>query len=108
MTLLIIGIVVSVILASVLIIMGDSGCEWYHALGEFFGYALAFCSAIALVLWMVLAFNYKAAEYKAAIINREYKTEYTRLEVFYASDVIDIIRELDRKRVEINGDILKK
>jgi hypothetical protein len=39
-------------------------------------------------------------------LNREYNTNYTREEVFWASDVIETIRELDRKRVELNGDIM--
>ena len=54
-----------------------------------------------------LAFNYRAAETKATLINREYNTDYTTEEVFYASDVINTIRELDRTRIEINGNIGK-
>jgi hypothetical protein len=54
----------------------------------------------------ISSFYWVGAEYKARIINREYGTEYTREEVFYASDVIETIRELDRKRIELNGNIM--
>jgi cytochrome bd-type quinol oxidase subunit 2 len=53
------------------------------------------------------SFKYKAAEVIASLINREYNTTYTQAEVFYASDVINTIRELDRTRIEINGNIGK-
>lgn len=59
--------------------------------------------------FVALAMNIRAwvgSEYKAAIINREYKTNYTREEIFFASDVIDTIRELDRKRIELNGNLM--
>ena len=67
-----------------------------------------FCIAgfIGLIAYGFLAYGYFAAEHKANIINREYKTNYSQIEVFYASDVIETIRELDRKRIELNGDII--
>ena len=60
-----------------------------------------------LCVYVFAAFTYFAAGYKKDIINREYKTDYTQEEVFYASDVIETVRELNRSRVEINGDLLK-
>lgn len=78
---------------------------------EFFGGIGAIActsSLIGLFLYCFLIYGYVSAEYKANIMNREYGTKYTQEEVFYASDVIETVRELDRKRIEINGDILKK
>lgn len=49
--------------------------------------------AYALTIWA-----WFAADSKANIINREYGTSYTREEIFYASDVIDTIRQIERKR----------
>jgi hypothetical protein len=40
-------------------------------------------------------------------MNREYGTSYTQEEMFFAADVIDTVRQLDRKRIEINGDIVR-
>lgn len=61
---------------------------------------------IGLFIYSFVAWDYFAAEYKRDIINREYGSSYTQLEVFYASDVIDTVRELNRKRIEINGDLI--
>ena len=60
-----------------------------------------------MIIYCTLIFEYIGADHKARIMNREYGTSYTQQEVFYASSVIDTVRELDRKRMEINGDILK-
>jgi len=62
---------------------------------------------VALFIYAILVYEYVAASYQKDIINREYHTNYTQAEVFYASNVIDTIRELDRKRVELNGDLIK-
>jgi len=67
---------------------------------------LGACAIIA-ILFVTYGFGWLAAEHKAKIINREYKANYTQAEVFYASDVIDTVRELDRKRYEVNGDLMK-
>ncbi len=65
-----------------------------------------FAVCTAIVLYAGFSYKYIAADYKANIINREYNTSYTQEEVFFASDVIETIREINRKRVEINGDII--
>ena len=62
---------------------------------------------IGLVCYCFLVYSFVAADYKKDIINREYKTNYTQEEVFYASDVINTIRELNRSRIEVNGNIIK-
>ena len=59
-----------------------------------------------LAAYPLLVFFYLAAEHKAEILNREYGTNYTQEEVFYAHGVIDTIRQLDRTRVEINGNLI--
>jgi len=61
---------------------------------------------IGLLVYAAMAFSYLGAEYKANIINAEYGTNYTQEEVFYASSVIEVVRELDRKRLEVNGDLI--
>ena len=61
-----------------------------------------------LALYALAAFNYVGAGQKAEIINREYGTNYTQKEVFYASDVIETIREMKRQRIELNGNLINK
>jgi hypothetical protein len=62
-------------------------------------FSLVFCAGLS-VSWV-------ASDHKARILNNEYGTSYTQEDVFYASDVIDTIRNLDRKRIEINGDLMR-
>lgn len=61
-----------------------------------------------LVMYFFMAWSWFASEYKAEIINAEYGTNYSAKQVFFASDVIDTVRELDRKRVEVNGDLFRE
>ena len=69
------------------------------------GFAVSGTSAVSLFL---AGFSFAAADYKANIINREFGTSYTSAEVFFAEDVISVIREIKRDRIELNGNILEK
>lgn len=62
----------------------------------------------ACVAGITLSFDWMAAGAKAEIINREYGTNYTQRKIFYASDVIETIREIKRSRIEINGDLFRE
>jgi hypothetical protein len=107
MILLLIGILISITMAIVFFIMANDDYEWYNTIFWIFGIILGGFSAFMVIVFCIFIFDWQAAEYRVKIINREYGTSYTREEVFYAHDVIDTIRELDRKRVEINGDIMR-
>lgn len=65
-------------------------------------------AAIFAIVLAVVTIELHSAKFKADILNREYGTSYTAEEVYYGRSVIDTVRELDRKRIEINGDILQK
>lgn len=83
----------------------------YALEGYFIGDILPIIGAIGLLGLLVypfIVFIYIAAGTKAEIINREYGTSYTRQEIFFASDVIDTVRELKRQRIELNGDLMQK
>lgn len=73
---------------------------------EFCGFMSIGFGLLMIVASGFMGFSYVVAGEKAKIINREYGTNYTQREVFYAESVIDTIREIDRKRVELNGDIM--
>lgn len=67
---------------------------------------LCLCGAgFGAICYAFTVYSWFAADYKADIVNREYGTNYTREEVFFASGVIDTIRELNRQRIEVNGDV---
>lgn len=90
--------------------LGVWGCK--RNSGTVFGDVICFAGGalgfIGLFICAALLKPYFAAEHKANIINREYGTNYTPEEVFYASSVINTVREIDRKRIELNGDLMKK
>lgn len=58
-------------------------------------------ACIGLIVCLLLGFDYKAASVKAELINREYDTHYTQEEIFYAEDVVDTIREIQRSRIDV-------
>jgi len=100
-----IEILIALIAVTALSVYGARECRY-----STFGYA---CFAVGLIgfagliIYCFIAFYWFGAEYKKDIINREYGTEYTQAEIFYASKVIDTIRELDRSRVEVSGDLMR-
>ena len=59
------------------------------------------------IAYGIAAYGWQVAKHQTIIINREFGTNYTQEQVFWASNVIDEIRELDRKRVEVNGDVMR-
>lgn len=73
---------------------------------EVVGCLFAFLAFILIIVFSINAWEWTAAKYKTEIMNREYGTSYTREEVFYADDVIETIRQLNRTRIEINGNLV--
>ena len=108
---MIVFIAAVVVLAGLSIAMfkaGDSGYEGRHVTMGMFGILGCIISFIGVIFIGVLSLEWAGAASKAGIINREYGTNYTQAEVFYASSVIDTVRELDRKRYEVNGDFRRE
>jgi hypothetical protein len=64
-------------------------------------------SAIGILVLAMGAYSWTASGYRTEIINREYGSSYTREEIFFASGVIETVRELNRQRIEVNGDIMR-
>lgn len=87
---------------SMIIYAGVTDSPVFGSIGGIF----SLISGVGLIACIAYGFDWHASEYKAKIMNREYGTSYTQDEVFYASSVIETVRELDRKRMEINGDII--
>jgi hypothetical protein len=110
MTLLLIaGIALCV--ASYAFFKAHDGVGWNH---EAFATLMLLLSILAgvggllsLGFCVSLSVSWVASDHKARILNNEYGTGYTQEDVFYASDVIDTIRNLDRTRIEISGDLMR-
>jgi len=102
------GIVAAIVLLALLVWLANDACEWYNIMAGVLAFVLGAFMFIILVCYCVFLKDWIGSEYKATVLNREYGASYTREEIFYASDVIDTIRQLDRTRMEINGDLMKK
>lgn len=63
-------------------------------------------SAFSAFFIIFLGYLWVASEHRAELINRQLGTQYTREDVFYASEYIDEVREIQRKRIELNGDLI--
>ena len=61
---------------------------------------------VALFIVGCFGIPYVGSYYKAEIVNQKYATSYTAAQIFYASDVIDDIRELKRTRIEVNVNLV--
>ena len=107
MILILIAIVVAAVIAAALLWYGENGYSGAHTAAMMFGMCLILATGVAAVCYVFAGFSWLAADSKAQIINREYGTQYTQAEVFWASDVIDTIREIDRRRIEVNGDLMR-
>lgn len=101
------GIIMAVVLVIALSVWASQDCEWYNIIAAIMAVVLGFATGVTIIYFCFTVWDWNASAYKANIINREYNTEYSREEIFYASDVIETIRELDRKRIEINGNIMR-
>ena len=105
MTLLLIALVIAALCSWALLIYGNEGFKMRHMISGIAGILLSISTIIVSLGYVVAGWNWLAAEHQAKIINREYNTNYTQEEIFYASNVIETVRQLDRKRFEVNGNI---
>ena len=108
MNYLIFATISSIVLCFMFFYFANKGYEWYNSLSAILG---ILCAAIAVCLILFLGvagLEWRASEYRVKIINEQYGTNYTKEEVFYASNVIEEIRKIERKRIEVNGDLFKE
>jgi len=64
----------------------------------------ALCGGAFLAL---CSWGWIASEHEARLINQQLGTSYTREDLFFASGYIDEVREMHRKRIELNGDLMQ-
>jgi lipopolysaccharide export LptBFGC system permease protein LptF len=108
MFMILIAIVLGVLLAALLFWYAGEAWGWSNTVAGLLGVIFSIALGFAIIAYVFCGWSWFAAEHEARIINREYHTNYTQAEVFWASNVIDTIRELDRKRIELNGDIMRE
>lgn len=101
------SIIATAVLSVLMVRCGENGDSGWHFTLAIVGVFGGCASLLALVCYSFTVWKWIASEHQTNIINREYDTSYTREEVFYASDVIETVRQLNRNRIEVNGDILR-
>lgn len=74
---------------------------------EFVASMVMAMGGVFLLFYSVAIYFYVAAGYQADLINKEFGTNYTQSQVFYASDVIEEVRHIKRLRLEADGDLLE-
>lgn len=102
------ALIVATVITWLLFRYGDSGYEGSHFLALVLALPMSVATGVSAVSSMFIGYGWIASWHQTNILNREYGTAYTREEVFFASDVIDTVRQLDRKRFEINGDLARE
>lgn len=105
---MLIALTVFTALCVFLVLWGDDKYGFIGFAATSAGVIGLFIAFMALLFYVVMGWSWVASGTKAELLNREYGTHYTREEIFFASDVIDTIRELDRKRIEVNGDLFRE
>ena len=91
-----------------LLSFGDSGYSGFHTLAGVAGLLVGCVAGVASVFALASAFVWTASAHKAEMINAEFGTAYTQEQVFWAGDVIEEIRQVQRQRVELNGNIMQE
>ena len=108
MILILVAIIAAVVMAAALLWYSGENYDGIGTMAGVLGVIMAIAAGFAAIAYAFAGWYWFSAEHKAQIINREYGTKYTQAEVFWASDVIDTVRQLDRKRIELNGDIMRE
>ncbi len=100
MTFLVVGLIVLVLITigCGILAFNDSYSCWDIATGIF-----STVTFIYLIIVVILGVDWKSSQYKADLINREYNTNYTKEEIFYAEDAIETIQQIKRTRIDIQG-----
>ena len=100
-------------LSAILLIAGLLGLRYasdyrlHDAISFISGLVAMLSLAAGLIVGAFTPFYYGAG-LKADLINSEYGTSYTREQMFFASDIIDTVREIKRQRVELNGNLMQQ
>jgi hypothetical protein len=101
------GLIVGTVCCTILsIVLLNLSLEKFDSIFLFMlAFIVALTAAAGSMFLAIKGYDYVAAKHKAEIINSEYGTDYTKEQVFYAEDVIDTMRQIQRNRVEINGNL---
>jgi len=107
-TLILISFIAICLLTCVLFWYGEKYYGFCNMLASLFAILFSIVIFLATITGGLCGFSWYSAKYQAEIINKEYGIKYTQEQIFFAKDVIDIIHQINRQRIEVNGDLSRK
>lgn len=82
---------------------GDEAGDGIHTLAMIVSVIMLIIQVIVFIVGICIGFSYIGSGTKAELLNKTYGTNYTAKEVFFAEDIIEEIRRVQRTRIEIEG-----
>jgi len=104
MTYLVISAIILTVLTVVFLCL-----SYYHDsdILTFLGIWSGISAFVLTCICSIFGYQWFAAGYQAKIVNHALGTNYSRQDLFYAKDVIDEIQQINRKRIEVNGNVMQ-
>lgn len=102
----VLGIVLFIAVAVGLVFLfkwGDDGYSGLHTFAVVGSIVLLAIQVIILIAGICIGVSYIGSGTKAELLNKTYGTNYTAKEIFFAGDIIEEIRRVQRTRIEIEG-----
>jgi len=102
----VLGIVLFIAVAVGLVFLfrwGDNGCDGIHALAQILSITFLVIQVIVLIAGICIGVSFIGSGTKAELLNKTYGTNYTAKEIFFAEDIIEEIKRVQRTRIEIEG-----
>lgn len=102
----VLGIVVFIAVAVGLVFLfrwGDEGYDGIHTLAVASSIVLLAIQFLVLIAGICIGVSFIGSGTKAELLNKTYGTNYTAKEIFFAGDIIEEIRRVQRTRIEIEG-----
>lgn len=106
MLLIFFALVFAAILFIILVSWAGDGYELQHMLSTIVGVIGLIITGVGFVAYALAGWSWISSGYQAKVINQEFGTHYSKEDIFYASDVINEIKQLNRKRYEVNGNLI--
>ena len=102
----VLGIVLFIAVAVGLVFLfkwGDEGYSGLHALAQILSITFLVIQVIVLIAGICIGVSFIGSGTKAELLNKTYGTNYTAKEIFFAEDIIEEIKRVQRTRIEIEG-----
>ena len=94
-----------IIMIAVLFWLSEQGYDDLNTISGILAIILSVIAFVSMIIYIAQSFVWISAGYQKDIINKEFNKNYTQEDVYWAKDVIDEIRHLQRQRIEVDTKI---